>query len=206
MTVDFAKLISPDERLKITRCQTEMLRIFNLQDQFLGRAILNIARVVRTADPERFSTRLDAPRLDQYENRIVWALIPALAQQLGDTSLDANEKHMARSVPKDHKSLRKYAGQCLKNGNFTRNTKEKDVFEMRCLAHEIVNGNPISIALDRVAPPTAADLDWPARYTREISYARFDHADFSAWTPDMQYAAQETIDLMDDNPALGDPA
>jgi hypothetical protein len=181
MAFKIDELLSQKSRDMILKTQDEMLRIFSLQSRFLGRALLQLSRDVRKADPERFGQPVDS-----YEKRILWTVLPGLAAHLGEDGLDADERLAVRDLPVDRAEMRTYVGHLMNNSRFERTLEEFENEKLRLLSNEIVNGNPITVGLDRVAPPLDTDMDWPAKYTREISRVRFGDERFTGWAPEMQ--------------------
>jgi len=177
----FASLLSAEGQALILRTSAEMARIFHLSNRFLGRAILDLSRNVRNAQHEQTVTPGKG-----YAQASLTSIMPGLAARLGETGLTADEENAARSLPFDREELRNYVGNCMKNSSFEASKGEDESLDLRLLRSDIANGNPITIALDRVAPPVETDNDWTAKYTREISRVRFGDDRFSSWTPEMQ--------------------
>ena len=172
-----AKLL---EQIGITRA--EMERLHGLPDRFLGRALLKIGREARDAVPDA----LGNPSAGGYGVMLTWGVIPRLAARLGETDLMPAETAFARSLATDGPGFREVVGQCMANHELQKIKSGKVSQSFRLLNHDFVNGNPITITLDRVHPPTQESNDWIARHMREISRARFGHEEHVAWSPAFQ--------------------
>jgi hypothetical protein len=121
-------------------------------------------------------------------------LIPETARRLGCSvphSILTSPAQAKRLVAMSDANFRLYAGVILQNTpvpyqlmGFNKNP-EPTAYEI--LNHDFANGNPIAIAVDRIAKP-AANLtrdDWMAWHIREISKARGMGEQY-CWSPVMQ--------------------
>lgn len=159
----------------------EMVRLHGLPDRFLGRALLDLSRRAITADPELGGD----PRQRGYESILIRSVIPRIAIMLGETGLTKVEVAGARAAPQSGLELRSLTGTCLNNAAFRSFIKSPDP-QLRALTLGFANGSPVTIGLDRVAPPQPGSEDWVATHIREISRARFGDERFSSWEPAMQ--------------------
>ncbi len=159
----------------------EMVRLHGLSDRFLGRALLDLSRRAIEADPELGGD----PRRRGYESLLIRSVLPRLALELRETGLTGVERAGARAAPLSGPELRRLTGTCLNNAAFRLFVESPDP-QLRALSLGFANGSPVTIGLDRVAPPQPNSDDWVARHIREISRARFGDERFSAWTPAMQ--------------------
>jgi hypothetical protein len=182
MAIDWKNIISPEARARVEEVGREVERLHALPDRFLARALLDMARRGREDHPER----LGVPREAGYGNLLIWSVIPALAQRLGEKGLTETEKSCAREVPREPAELRRFIGNCLLNSDLQTLGIEAGSRALDVLGHSIVNGNPITSALDRIAPPAPESDDWVARHMREVSRSRFGDERFDSWTPEFQ--------------------
>ena len=173
--------ISPERRARIDYEQSEMARLHGLPDAFLARALLKLKRDAVAELPAKFASPPDCG----YEGLILWHLIPAIAQRLGETRLTADEENCARTVPFDPAEFRFYAGNCLSNSSMLRFVDGRDG-AVSMLDREIANGSPIAIGVDRLVPPGPDSHDGIVRHMRQISRVRFGHEEFLAWEPAFQ--------------------
>jgi hypothetical protein len=182
MPIDFRSRLDPETRARMDRVRAEVHRLHALPDRFLGRALLTLARRARVEAPERLGKPSDAG----YENLLVWSTIPRLAKALGETDFTAEEISLLPLTPEGGQALRDHVGNCLANADLLRYGLKHRSEALQILGHSFVNGNPITSALDRVAPPAPESDDWIARHMREISRNRFGDARFDAWSPAFQ--------------------
>jgi len=159
----------------------EMARLHGLPDRFLGRALLDLARKAIGADPDLGGD----PHRRGYESLLIRSVFPRIALDLGETGLTTVEQAGARAAPAPGAELRNLVGTCLNNVGFRPFLGHPDPL-MRSLTLSFANGSPITIGLDRVAPPGPNADDWVTRHIREVSRARFGDERFSTWSPDMQ--------------------
>lgn len=168
------------ERVEII--QSEIMRLYMLTDRFLGRALLKIGREARAYAPDA----LGNPAAGGYDVILAWGVIPRLASRLGENDLLPAEEAFARSLTADAAEFRTLVGSCMNNSSLRLLVAETDSLPLSLLNREFVNGNPITMALDRVHPPTPESADWCARHMREISWNRFGHGEHDAWSPEFQ--------------------
>lgn len=155
--MDFKIHLSPEARRKLDAQRAELARLYQLPDRWLAEALLRLARKVRSGAAELFVERDRC-----YETALVWNVIPEIAKRLGklnDTAFMRGERDDWELRRLDNKALRVTVGAYIKNtSQFYLERKGsipedvKSAWEL--ISHEAVNGNPIVIALDRVAPPS----------------------------------------------------
>lgn len=167
-----------DER--ILQVEATILRLYQLPDRFLARALRDMARSARKELGERY----EQPLLSGYGTTLLWTTLPGMAAMLGETEFTPTEIDSMTSLPKARAALRRHVGLCLENSEIRPKTVLRhDTPCCWLISSEFVNGNPVTIALDRVAPPEHSDTDWVTRHMREVSRARFGHDDTIMWTP-----------------------
>ena len=179
----FRKMLTRTSIDLIRKTQDEMNNIFSMPDDSLGHFLISLAREARKEDPERLGNPADS-----YANALVWSVIPALALRLGVPPyvLRKDELVLIEDLPEDPGKLREYVANYLSNTRLVNRPEMLEKETLHLLGNEFVNGNPVTVALDRLAPAGPDDNDWIARHTREISQARFGDERFSNWTPEMQ--------------------
>jgi hypothetical protein len=181
MAFKFSSLLSSEDILKLQIVSSEMKRIFELPDRFLGREILRLARQARLEDPER----LGKATCNFYENTAVWSVLPGIAKKLGETGFTADEKAEMLYIPEKNDEFREYVGAFLTNSQF-KNTAGLNTIASKLLSHDVANGNPVAMAMDRISPPVPDSNDNVVRLVREVSRSRFGDERFSSWSPEMQ--------------------
>lgn len=182
----FRGVLREETRERLDEETKRIDRLHGMPDRFLGRALLQLGREASQAAPKRFG----GAEIGGYGDLIVRAVIPRLASGLGETNLTAEERSLLSVTPADPEELRMFVGTCMGNSDIS--TIAREVTEgdgkraLDLLARDFVNGNPITIALDRVVPPNPECEDWVVRHMREISRVRFGHEDHIAWSPAFQ--------------------
>ena len=179
----FRKMLTRTSIDLIRKTQDEMNNIFLLDDKSIGFLLIELAREARKEDPERLGNPADS-----YANALIWSVIPALALRLGVPSyvLCKDEYTLIEDLPEDPGKLREYVANYLSNARLVNRPEMLEKETLHLLDNEFVNGNPVAVALDRLAPAGPDNHDWIARHTREISCARFGDERYSNWTPEMQ--------------------
>jgi len=163
----------------------EMERLHELPDRWLGEEILRLAREIRTAVPG-----LGSPLSigSGYAAFVLWHVVPELARRLG-ASLERHEATNPEVKINSPERLRQMVGcvlQWVDRRYLDRACKpEAELCPVRVLFHDVANGSPIVMALDRIAPPEPDYVDFPARHVREISRSR-GHEEVSSWHPGLQ--------------------
>lgn len=183
--IDFRKLMSPEAVARMDAETREIERLWVLDDRWLAREILQLARKAREFFPDQLG---DYARVEKttYSTVFVWDLIPEISARLGETQFMLGERSAEfRAASADE--LRGWASSIM---NWLGRFDQSEVPLVRgfhvwdLLSHSFVNGNPVIFALDRVAPPTNESKDWCARHMREISQTR-GFAPTSAWSPEL---------------------
>jgi hypothetical protein len=149
------------------RMAREAARLHGLGDRFLARALLSLARGARSLH----SADLARPPLDRsrYPVFMVWEVAPEIAARLGETSFEPLERKADLSAA-DGAALREWAWYCVTRSpslasKADARVRAYDPWDM--LRHDVANGNPMMIALDRLYPPPEgpiSSLDPPARH------------------------------------------
>jgi hypothetical protein len=164
----------------------EIARLFHLPDRFLGRFIVGAARTARTAR----AARTDAfahhrvPRELRHAAALVWDIGPEIARRLGETDLRSGEvRPQVRAV--SDANLRLWTWTCFRKTAATFVNSKTGCFDAwRLLLNDPSDGNPLFVALDRLAPPENAQDDICARYiaARDRNRGRGDAR--TMWSPD----------------------
>ena len=191
--------LSSDQRACIDAEAREVERLHGVGDRWLAEELLRLARRVRS----RHAERLADPHAAIYENRLLWQLIPELAHRLGARSFLPNERSQQETVRLSDRDLRCRIGYALQNASLP-HTRLPDDDPARPTPEDLLlrivqNGNPVAIAVDRLAPAPAKgeDRDDPiARLVREISVAR-GHPETAAWSPALQARSASAPGLED---------
>lgn len=180
----FETMLSANQRAQIANTNRELARLYGLTDRWLAAWLLDTARFLRRRNPER----LGDPNSVVYEPNFLWQLLPEIAKRLGATRLDPNEATRYASL--SHAGLRELAGVYLANVSeyqlgheYDRDATHPDPAEL--VTHEIVHGNPVAFAIDRLCPPAERTPDRPdyiAARLREVT-ARRGHGIHEAWHP-----------------------
>jgi hypothetical protein len=181
MPIDFSKLLSPEIRARLAFQDKEIRRQYALPDRFLAEELLRLAREVRDAHPDLM------PQSAEPASRYFWDVIPEIARRLGASKFRSNERCAQAVVQKTDEELRKYTGYMLKE---LPNHLRVHRFDSSLL-HEPINGNPVCLALDRLAPPQSIDSDPIAKSTAGPALSR--GVPFSGvWTPALLDYANKT--------------
>lgn len=174
--------ISSEIRARVADEASEIERIFNLPDRWLGAEILRLTRLVRNG------TEYANPYLPgSYNGLILWQALPELARRLG-APIDRNEARDPRFREAQGQAFRDIIGICITNVDtrlLDRDWPGEDRDPVGILFHNWCNGNPGAIALDRLVAPLDDSADPLARAIREVSKAR-GHAVVGAWAPYLQ--------------------
>lgn len=184
------------ERLQFRRAaeRQEMERLYDLPDHELGQELLRLGREIRAAVPG-----LGSPLSigSGYTAFILWHVVPEMARRLG-AKLGPNEATNPEVKINSPERLRVMVSRVLQWADVRYLAAARqpygDLCPVRVLFHEIENGSPIIMALDRVAPPEPDYMDYAARNAREVSCQR-GHEEVSAWNPGLQYEPSMTRDV-----------
>jgi hypothetical protein len=185
--MDFTSLLPPGRRdavrRRIAAGAAEAARLHALPDRWLANEILRMARDIRGKVPEASN-----PGERGYNVLLLWDVIPEIARRLG-APLIPNESTDYDTRTSDDARLREIASYCYQNAdrNYLREAMRPDaaLCPVDFLTREAANGNPVAIALDRVAPPVPGSKDILATHLRSIS-ARRGHPETAGWHPGLQ--------------------
>lgn len=193
--------ISSTAMQQVERRTQEMVRLHGLPDRFLGRELMRLSRAGRMAAPDSYSD----PNISGYDTLILWRVLPRLAFNLGERDITPQEQMNMRRMPAMGQELRDFVGICMNNVSFRELIRNENP-GLQSLGMGFANGNPVTIGLDRVAPPGPDSADWIARHIREISRNRFGDERFSAWAPEMQaYKSLRSHSLVMEDAVSPDP-
>lgn len=185
--------LSSESRERLDATNREMKRLCALPDRWLGEELLRLARRAR----KEYPSLLGNPCTSVYDPNFVWHLVPRIARELGVQNLSPNENINPRIAKAEGQELRDLVGTYLKSISLDRLAPEAAAVTMdprkptacELLANDFINGNPVSIALDRLVPAPAPGLDntdWIARHTREVSRVRGHSPVMASWSPAFQ--------------------
>lgn len=169
------------DKLRHSRLDAEISRLFDLDHHALGEALLAHARASRARWP-------DSLRRDDccYNAGFVWDLIPDVAFRLGATTLIAGERQdefLGQACGIDYRHM---VSSFLfhVSRRFAADLDADTPTPWDILTNPVQHGNPVAFGLDRLFPPDANADDAAARHIREAAHLR-GHADTHAWTPDL---------------------
>ena len=173
----------------------EIIRLHGLPDRFLARALRDIGRSAR----RELGSPYDYPGFTGYGAATLWTILPGLARALGETDLTQDERLGALLMPEEKPRMRLITGLCLSNseipGRAIRQVVTGKMMNCFLISSDFVNGNPITSALDRVAPPGPQSTDWVARHMREVSGHRFGHSDHISWSPEFNQWKRKDLNI-----------
>jgi len=187
----FKTLISQEARARIDFTQREMARLYGLSDLWLGAALLRLARQARQAMPKLLGDSCQPV----YDATFVWHLVPNIAKRLGASSLQFNENRREDIILSEGQEFRELVGSYLKNLSMGWCQREHPIDRptaCEILGHDLANGNPVAMAIDRLVPAPVDERgrsDWIARHLREISAIRGFEAT-PHWSPKLQGKSQ----------------
>lgn len=185
MTLDFSRLLPPEVAARLERSKVRVERLYVLPDRWLGREIAGIARRIRASVPEFASPASEG---DGYTKHMLWDVVPELARRLGEPLLP-NESSDAGLRRAGEAELRRDVSTCLCNLSSVRLMRivpEDLQDDLHMILLDAANGNPVAVALDRIAPPGPEADDRIARHVREVSGCRR-HVPTSSWHPGLQH-------------------
>lgn len=185
MTFDFSRLLPPEVAARLERSKVRVDRLYGLPDRWLGREIAGLVRRIRASVPEFASPASEG---DGYSKHMLWDVVPELARRLGEPLLpnESSDADLRRAGEAD---LRRDVSTCLFNLSSVRLMRivpEDLQDDLHMLLLDAANGNPVAVALDRIAPPGPDADDRIARHLREISACRR-HVPTSSWHPGLQH-------------------
>ena len=185
MALDFSRLLSPELAARLERSKLRVERMYALPDRWLGREIAGIARRLRASVPEFASPAAEG---DGYSKHMLWDVIPEIARRLGEPLLPNESSDYDLRTAGDV-AFRRDVGTVMSNISSVRLLRlvpEDLQDDLHMLLLDAANGNPVAVALDRVAPPGPEADDRIARHVREVSGCR-GHVPTSSWHPDLQH-------------------
>lgn len=191
MSIDWSAILPPEQMLRHQRIRGEVDRLFGLPDRWLAEELLRLARRMR----HDFPAELGNPHANSYSPALVWHLVPEIARRLGATRLQPNEATHADISGLTDAELRQAVAVFLQHGSPGRWLQIQEADRPSAgdiLGHDLANGNPIAIAMDRLAPPPEpGDIgeDWLARHIHDISIRR-GHQPATGWHPGLQRQAE----------------
>lgn len=187
--------LSPATQRRLTKLHEEALRLYRLPDRWLAQELLRLARRARLEQPEH----LHRGRPMSYATSFVWHLLPNLAERLGATDFRPGENAHPDIVSAEGPFLRELVSSYMQNHGLSTLPQQRErnrPSAIDIITRDPANGNPIAIALDRVAPALVngkPSQDWLARYIQEISNIR-GRQPRSHWHPDMQLPGRTNTD------------
>lgn len=189
MAHDFLSHLPAAERERIERRvaaeRKELARLHGLGDRWLGEAVLRLARDVRSKVPRMAGQAPDVRTCNGY---LLWDAIPEMARRLGcDLRLNEAGGDVRGETAGDLRLAVSAAMWGFGPGYLGEAAeRDADLCPVSLLTHDVANGSPVAILLDRVAPPAPGADDRCARYVREVSRSRgLEVRD--AWDPTMQH-------------------
>lgn len=192
MALDFSRLLPPEVAARLERSRIRVERLYALPDRWLGREIAGMARRVRASVPELASPAAEG---DGYSKHMLWDVVPEIARRLGEPLLP-NESADVGLRTAGEIELRRDVSTIMSNVSSVRLMQlvpEDLQDDLHMLLLDAVNGNPVAVALDRVAPPGPDADDRIARHVREVSGNR-GHEPTSSWHPALQRAPEPAAD------------
>jgi hypothetical protein len=184
MKLDFSRLLSPEQQVRLRRTSATLERMHALPDRWLGRELAQLARRIRGSVPALASPALDT---DGYTKHLLWDVVPELARRLGEP-LEHNESKDIWLRTAEGEDLRRDVSNCLLNTStiwLMRTVPQDRRDDLAVLMNEAANGSPVALALDRLVPPGQDSTDRLAASLREVSRAR-GHEAMPAWHPGLQ--------------------
>lgn len=152
MALDFSRLLPPEVAARLERSRIRVERLYALPDRWLGREIAGMARRVRASVPELASPAAEG---DGYSKHMLWDVVPEIARRLGEPLLP-NESADVGLRTAGEIELRRDVSTIMSNVSSVRLMQlvpEDLQDDLHMLLLDAVNGNPVAVALDRVAPP-----------------------------------------------------
>ena len=123
---------------------SELLRLYGLTNQWLGHALLKLARQAQQSRPDL------APPSNCYESVFIYGVIPELCRRLTGVKLKLPEIDWVIRE-KSNYDLRLLIGYCLQN------IAESRLPGWDLISLEAINGNAVVFAIDRLCPGVIGD-------------------------------------------------
>lgn len=161
----------------------EVARLYHLPDRFLGRAIVGAVRSARLARNDAFAHHR-VPRELRHAAALVWDIGPEIARRLGERDIRSGEIRPQVKAVSDA-NLRFWTWTCFQKtaSAFVESVAVRSD-AWRLLLNDPSEGNPLFVALDRIAPPENAYDDICARYIAARDRNRGWGDGRTMWTPD----------------------
>lgn len=170
--------LSPETRARMAAEESEVRRLYGLTDTWLAAALLKLARAARTSVPF-------GPDAMVYESSLLYGLIPELCRRIGTVTLSMVEIDWTHRLMSNYE-LRRCCGLTLANvsGRYPGES-------WALLSREVVHGNPVMLAMDRLCPGVVGDVNDRAMASLE-SIARVRGIVFDGkWTPEQFFRSDE---------------
>lgn len=185
--------LTKDQKTKI-RITSEMINAFYaMPDAALGKSLVDLSEKAWLEIESKYGSieesRITKIHRDTYLGGLIFDIIPAIAARLGYQvpGFSKKEEYNGLSIKTDQ-DFRLLAINVLKNSPANSIPQLKDrptAFQL--LNHNIANGNPVMIALDRIIKPLPNNRqDWAACYIREAAHFRGLGDQIDTWSPNMQ--------------------
>jgi hypothetical protein len=186
----FRPRLTHNTHARIGAIAREMERLHSLTDRWLAEELLRLARAAR----RECGVDVCSPHWHHtYPSAFLWHVVPRVARLLGAAHFLPNEDsdpelHLLHGGP----PLRHVVGLYLQHTRLPKTIVPRidpatpDARDI--LGHVPANGNPVAMALDRLAtpaPPGADVNDFVARHMREVTAAR-GFAPTPTWSPVLQ--------------------
>ena len=148
--------------------------LYNLPDRFFARRLIAFAREARLRIHSTTTTR-NEPGCGSYTASLLWSVIPELSYRLGETRFQTNERFDVDMRAECDLDFRMTVASFLKESSLRKFVDRDLAAPDACyiLSHEVANGNPIAIAIDRICPPTEESNDWITRLIQKVGRSRF---------------------------------
>lgn len=186
MAFSIASLLSAEQRDYLKRSSARIEELYGFDNLSLGQELLRLALEARQLYPDRLAQPEEGHTT--YTTALFWEVVPEVAKRLGVTNFGPKVRDQISNAT-DYE-LRNWVGQCISNAGWSPITGHHDTMGQplcpwELLTHEACNGNPLAIAMERLAPVTEYDReDVLCRSIHEISRAR-GFVDMFAWEPAM---------------------
>lgn len=175
--------LPPELRAKVDAERREIGRLFALEDRWLAAELLRLVRTIR--ERTQYSTRHGDQ--DTYNSSLLWDVIPEVAYRLGGR-LMLNESTDFDLKTAQGVDFRNHVAIYLNNvatSYFRGADHGEQLNPVAILFRCTWNGNPIAMALDRIAPPELDAADLLAKDMVSMATTR-GHAPTGCWHPSMQ--------------------
>ena len=172
--------LSPESQLRLDQERAEVARLYSLTDTWLASAILVIARKGQASTPEHRPD--DCPT---YNSRLIWGIVPEIARRLGVIKMTTNEIDWEIRELSDY-ALRVRTGYTLANIGYS------TLPGWDQLGRDVIHGNAIAFAVDRICPGRIGDRDDPITKRLEEIAACRGSVFTGVWTPEIANKIEAT--------------